>query len=138
MKAHLAAANVYANLSYCTRLKVGCVIVKGDAIISYGYNGTPAGEDNVCEGIDGLTLSNVIHAEHNAFIKLSETGRTADCVGATVFVTASPCVHCAAKIIEHGVTKVVYQTIRNNTEGIDVLTANGVTVEQMSPAQQPQ
>lgn len=38
-----------AKLSHARRLQVGAVIVKDDAVISYGYNGMPAGWDNNCE-----------------------------------------------------------------------------------------
>ena len=38
-----------AKLSHARRLNVGAVIVKNDTVISYGYNGMPAGWDNNCE-----------------------------------------------------------------------------------------
>ena len=38
-----------AELSHAKRLQVGAVIVKDDSVISYGYNGMPAGWDNNCE-----------------------------------------------------------------------------------------
>jgi len=38
-----------AQLSHAVRLNVGAVIVKDDTVISYGYNGMPAGWDNTCE-----------------------------------------------------------------------------------------
>jgi dCMP deaminase len=38
-----------AKLSHARRLQVGAVIVKDDSVISYGYNGMPAGWDNDCE-----------------------------------------------------------------------------------------
>jgi dCMP deaminase len=38
-----------AKLSHARRLHVGAVIVKDDSVISYGYNGMPAGWDNNCE-----------------------------------------------------------------------------------------
>ena len=38
-----------AQLSHAKRLQVGAVIVKDDSVISYGYNGMPAGWDNDCE-----------------------------------------------------------------------------------------
>lgn len=38
-----------AQLSHARRLHVGAVIVKEDTVISYGYNGMPAGWDNNCE-----------------------------------------------------------------------------------------
>ena len=42
-------ANRTAELSHAKRLQVGAVIVKDDSVISYGYNGMPAGWDNNCE-----------------------------------------------------------------------------------------
>ena len=47
--AHMEAAEVYAKLSSARRLKVGCVVVKDNTIISIGYNGMPSGWDNNCE-----------------------------------------------------------------------------------------
>lgn len=38
-----------SQLSHAVRLKVGAIVVKDDRIISIGYNGMPAGWDNVCE-----------------------------------------------------------------------------------------
>jgi len=38
-----------AQLSHAVRLQVGAVIVKNDSVLSYGYNGMPAGWDNECE-----------------------------------------------------------------------------------------
>lgn len=38
-----------SELSHARRLQVGAVIVKDDSVISYGYNGMPAGWDNNCE-----------------------------------------------------------------------------------------
>jgi len=41
-----------AQLSHAVRLQVGAVIVKDDSVISYGYNGMPAGWDNDCENVE--------------------------------------------------------------------------------------
>ena len=38
-----------SELSHAQRLHVGAVVVKDDTVISYGYNGMPAGWDNDCE-----------------------------------------------------------------------------------------
>ena len=38
-----------SKLSHARRLQVGAIIVKNDSVISYGYNGMPAGWDNDCE-----------------------------------------------------------------------------------------
>ena len=47
--AYMKIAYTFAELSYAVRLKVGCIIVKDNRIISIGYNGTPSGWDNECE-----------------------------------------------------------------------------------------
>jgi len=46
---YMAWAERTAQLSHAVRLQVGAVIVKDDSVISYGYNGMPAGWDNDCE-----------------------------------------------------------------------------------------
>lgn len=48
-QAYMHTAEIFADLSYASRLKVGAIVVKDDRIISIGYNGTPAGWDNNCE-----------------------------------------------------------------------------------------
>ena len=54
-KRYLRMASIWAENSYCQRRRVGALIVKNQAIISDGYNGTPAGFENVCEDADGHT-----------------------------------------------------------------------------------
>ena len=48
-RAYLEMAQVWGQLSYCERKKVGALIVKDRMIISDGYNGTPSGFENICE-----------------------------------------------------------------------------------------
>lgn len=52
IKLYIDWAERVAQLSYAKRLNVGAVIVKDDSVISYGYNGMPAGWDNNCEHIE--------------------------------------------------------------------------------------
>ena len=54
-KRYLRMARIWSENSYCTRRKVGALIVKDKMIISDGYNGTPSGFENVCELEDGTT-----------------------------------------------------------------------------------
>lgn len=49
IKAHMQVAHIYAECSTAVRMKAGAIVVKDDRIISIGYNGMPAGWDNVCE-----------------------------------------------------------------------------------------
>ena len=58
-KIYMQIAYQVAKLSYAERRKVGCVIVKDEQIVSFGYNGTPHGFDNACESIsiDNIDVS---------------------------------------------------------------------------------
>lgn len=128
--AHMKAAYVYAALSYHLRRQVGCVIVKNDKIISIGYNGTPAGEDNNCEDENGRTKHSVIHAEDNALRKLDPAE---DLTDATMFITTAPCDLCCEKILAADLPHVVYDDIYRCTEYVKYLRDNGVLVEQLTP-----
>ena len=65
-KRYLRMARIWAENSYCERRKVGALLVKDRTIISDGFNGTPAGFENICEDADGVTKTYVLHAEANA------------------------------------------------------------------------
>ena len=60
---YLRMARIWAENSYCERRKVGALMVKERTIISDGFNGTPAGFENVCEDADGLTKTYVVYSE---------------------------------------------------------------------------
>jgi dCMP deaminase len=92
-------------LSYCIRSKVGAVLVKEGNVISFGYNGTPAGMDNSCEE-NNVTKHEVIHAEMNAILKAAKSGNAVD--GSTLYLSLSPCKDCCKLIIQSGIKRVVY------------------------------
>ena len=107
-----------AELSYARRLQVGAVVVKDDTVISYGYNGMPAGWDNNCEFeftdpqtriTELLTRAEVLHAESNAIAKLAKSNNSG--LGADLFVTHSPCIHCAKLIFQSGIGRVYYLSL---------------------------
>ena len=85
---YLRMAQIWSENSYCRRRKVGALIVRDNMIISDGFNGTPSGFPNVCEE-DNVTLPYVLHAEANAITKVARSNNSSD--GATLYVTASPC-----------------------------------------------
>ena len=126
---YLRMARIWAENSYCRRRQVGALVVKGNMIISDGYNGTPSGFDNVCEDENGVTLPYVLHAEANAITKLARSGNNSD--QATLYVTASPCIECAKLIIQAGIRRVVYAEQYRLTDGIDLLRRAGVEVEHL-------
>lgn len=123
---YLRMARIWAENSYCTRRQVGALIVKDKMIISDGYNGTPSGFENVCEDENGLTHPYVLHAEANAITKIARSGNNSD--GATLYVTASPCIECAKLIIQAGIKRVIYGEPYRLTDGIDLLKRAGIEV----------
>lgn len=121
---YLRMAAIWAENSYCQRRKVGAIIVKDSMIISDGYNGTPSGFENVCEDEYGVTKPYVLHAEANAITKVARSNNSSD--GATLYITASPCVECSKLIIQAGIHRVVYNELYRITDGIELLRRAGV------------
>ncbi len=128
---YMKTALASSELSYCTKLKVGAVLVKDKQIISYGYNGTPSGDDNVCEEYLAFmgelkTKPNVIHAEMNAIYKATQS--TISTKGASLFVTHSPCIQCSLAIIQTGIAEVYYREEYRDSEPIEYLRSKGILV----------
>lgn len=121
---YLEMAQVWAKNSYCKRRQVGALIVKDRMIISDGYNGTPSGFENVCEDENGITKPYVLHAEANAISKVAKSGNSSE--GATLYVTASPCMECAKLIIQAGIKRVVYMDEYRLLDGIELLRRDGI------------
>lgn len=144
-----------AELSRAEKLKVGAVIVTVDDAVLYGWNGTIAGFDNVCEkrvyltSLDkaGYTLDEqqllwpfedehgryylktfveVLHAESNALMKLAKS--TLSGRGAHLFQTHSPCIDCAKMIYQAGIVSVHYHDDYRSDVGSDFLRRCGVDV----------
>lgn len=123
---YMEMAAIWAANSYCKRRKVGALLVKDRMIISDGYNGTPSGFENVCEDGNGVTKPYVLHAEANAITKVARSGNSS--LGATLYVTAAPCIECSKLIIQAGITRVVYRDEYRLTDGVDLLRRAGIEV----------
>ncbi|NLA50490.1 MAG: dCMP deaminase family protein [Bacteroidales bacterium] len=123
-KRYLEMALIWAKNSYCRRRKVGALIVKGRMIISDGYNGTPAGFENVCEDENNVTKAYVLHAEANAITKVAKSNNSSE--DSTLYVTTSPCIECAKLIIQSGIRRVVYCNKYRITDGLDLLKRAGI------------
>ena len=121
---YIKMAEIWAGNSYCKRRQVGALLVKDRMIISDGYNGTPSGFENVCEDEYGVTKPYVLHAEANAITKVARSNNSSD--GATLYITASPCVECSKLIIQAGIRRVVYNELYRITDGIELLRRAGV------------
>ena len=123
---YLRMARIWAENSYCERRQVGALIVRGDAIISDGYNGTPSGFENICEDENNKTKPYVLHGEANAITKVAKSNNSS--LGATLYVTASPCIECAKLIIQAGIRRVVYSENYRSVDGIELLQKAGIDV----------
>ena len=131
---YLRMALIWAENSYCRRRKVGALVVKDKMIISDGYNGTPSGFENVCEDDNNVTKPYVLHAEANAITKLARSSNNSD--GATLYVTASPCIECSKLIIQAGIKRVVFAKQYRLHDGIDLLERANIQVIHLNPDEQ--
>ena len=156
---YMQVAYQFSKLSYATRRKVGCVIVKDNQVISFGYNGTPREFDNKCEEDDivyyenpdtaielienhgydcengccikkdAITKREVLHAESNAIMKVAKS--TMNCNSADLYTTTCPCFDCAKLIIQAGISKVYYTEDYRDMSGIELLQQAGIEVKQV-------
>jgi dCMP deaminase len=130
---YMRMARIWAENSYCERRKVGALLVKNKMIISDGYNGTPSGFENKCEDENNVSKAYVLHAEANAITKIARSHNSSD--GATLYVTASPCIECAKLIIQTGIKRVVYGEQYRIMDGVELLEKAGIVVELLLPEQ---
>ncbi|MEA4974519.1 MAG: dCMP deaminase family protein [Paludibacter sp.] len=130
---YMRMARIWAENSYCERRKVGALLVKNKMIISDGYNGTPSGFENKCEDENNVSKPYVLHAEANAISKIARSHNSSD--GATLYVTASPCIECSKLIIQAGIKRVVYGEEYRIMDGVELLKKAGIEVELLKPDQ---
>lgn len=118
LERNMKFAKFMSEKSTCLRRKVGAVIMKGNVVLSTGYNGTPypvpsckdCGEClrqklNVPSG-KSHELCKGVHAEQDAINKAAKQGISID--GATLYCTTFPCSMCAKSIISSGIKTVYY------------------------------
>lgn len=137
---YMGVALLHSRLSKAIRNRVGACLVTKQGVCIPGFNGSPTGLPNQCEDKilkelteDGaiyelVTKPEVIHAELNCILKAAKEGIS--CLGSTVYVTLSPCVPCAAMLINAGVRKVIYKDVYRSVKGLDLLEDAGIIVEQ--------
>ena len=122
-----------ATLSKCKERKVAAVITDKDMmqIYSIGLNGGAKGLVDCMCAIQGKY--GCIHAEINALVKCRS-----DAHGKVMFVTLSPCISCAAAIINApgSFSAVYYLEEWKNTEGIKLLKQAGIKVIKINDYQE--
>lgn len=125
---YLEIAKAAAMRSTCINKHWGAVIVKDDAIISTGYNGSPRGVPNCCDTGYCYRIENniqrgtqyercmAIHAEANAIINASHGQMINatlylygyDVLGNCIVDNPDSCIMCKRMIINSGITEVVF------------------------------
>ena len=123
---YMKMARTWSENSYCVRRRVGALMVKNQMIISDGFNGTPSGFENVCEDENNVSKPYVLHAEANAISKVARSNNSSD--GATIYITASPCMECSKLIIQAGIKRVVFGEKYRIMDGVELLTRAGIEV----------
>ena len=123
---YINIADLISKMSYSLRNKVGCIIVKNNNILSFGYNGTPTGFDNCCEIDENTTKSEVIHSEMNAIAKAASEGISIK--DSIVFITLSPCFDCAKALIQCKIKEIYYLDEYRITEPIQMLQKANIKV----------
>jgi dCMP deaminase len=121
-------ATTISKRSYDPQFQVGCCIVTDDncQVLAIGYNGNHKGGPNERES-EEPGHSGFIHAEINALIKLDYNNPK----DKKMYLTLSPCRHCAKAIINGGIKKVYYRTAYRDLSGVELLLQNGVEVLQL-------
>lgn len=123
---YMKMAEAMSTLSKAKRKKVGAVLVTKNGVVLTGCNGTASGSDNACEDSEGNTKPEVLHAELNCILKAAKEGVSV--LDSTLYVTLSPCLQCAAMLVQAGVKQVTYKELYRCTKGIKFLKENGIKV----------
>ena len=136
--------------SHGVRAKVGAILVTEHGNLLVGINGLPKNLGNKLEieeviydgGVIGvppqwvltgrlITKPTVIHAEMNCILKAAREGVST--VNSTVYVSLSPCAHCASMLVSAGVKRLVYVEDYRDPSGLDVLRRCHVEVVKYEP-----
>ena len=107
---------VTAKRSPCERMKVGCLLVKDNRIVSQGYNGFLPGCPHTSIVRDNHEQA-TIHAEQNAICDCAKRGvSTIDC---TAYITHYPCIICTRLLLASGISKIYYINYYKNDDLVE-------------------
>tara|TARA_B100000902_G_scaffold393425_1_gene447634 strand:+ start:726 stop:1130 length:405 start_codon:yes stop_codon:yes gene_type:complete len=106
---------ITAKRSSCSRLNVGCLLVKNNRIISQGYNGHLPGLPHESIMENGHEIATV-HAEQNAIVDCAKRG--ASCDECTAYITHYPCLNCTKLLLAAGIKTIKYIDDYRNNENV--------------------
>jgi len=113
---------IAAKRSSCNRLRVGCILVKENRIISQGYNGFLPGFPHESIIKDGHEVA-TIHAEQNTIIDCARRG--VSCYNSEAYITHYPCLICTKLLLASGIKKIYYINDYNNDQIVDEFLEKG-------------
>lgn len=120
--------------SKCRRLKVGCVLVRDNRVVSTGYNGFLPGAPHESIVVNDREQATV-HAEHNAVADAAKRGVSLD--GSIAYVTHYPCLNCAKLLAASGVRVIKYNREYRNDPLVARILEPAVVLEPTRNAASP-
>lgn len=137
---YMSIAELASTRSTCLSRRVGCILVKDDNPISFGYNGPARGMKH-CQDCGGclrrqrddyasgkyLEICPASHAEQNAIAFAARHGISCD--GATAYVNTFPCKDCMNSLVNAGIKKIVYNCDYDASLSSDIATTVGIELQ---------
>ncbi len=125
----MSVAHTISQRSIDPRYQVGAIIVSDDntQLLALGYNGNYKGGPNSVESLNPGE-SGLIHAEQNALIKLDYNNPKRK----KMYVTLSPCSHCAKMIVNANIHEVIYDEQYRDPAEIEIMKSAGLSVRRFS------
>ena len=122
-----------AKRSSCVKAQQAALLIKDNRIISFGYNGPPAGTlncledggEDVCGKDSNGSCFLGVHAEQNAIGYAARNG--IDTEGCIIYCTMSPCISCAKLVVAAGIKEFYYLTEYRLDDGLRFLEYCGIT-----------
>jgi dCMP deaminase len=103
--------------SPCERLKVGCILIKDNRIISQGYNGflpRCPHQSIIRNNHEQAT----VHAEQNALADCAKRG--VSCNHSTAYITHYPCIICCRLLLASGIKEIKYINDYKNDDLVSI------------------
>ena len=121
-----------AKRSSCVKAQQAALLIKDNRIISFGYNGPPAGTLNclddggeeVCGKDSNGSCFLGVHAEQNAIGYAARNGINTE--GCTIYCTMTPCISCAKLVVAAGIKEFYYLTEYRLDDGLRFLEYCGI------------
>jgi dCMP deaminase len=154
---YMSIAEAVRARANCKGSEVGAVLVRGNRVISTGYNGTPAGFQNCLDGgclrceerakrdedsnyesshpetMEGkaLDICFCVHAEQNTLLNAARHGIAVE--HAVLYSTHQPCFSCLKESVQAGIQRIVFLVPWFGAKGEGLQAQYRQLTEELSP-----